>query len=254
MLVKTKQIGETPVLVVGSSPDPPSPPRWALDAYFRLSPPGKLDLATIEDVLGTGTRARQFAHVGVRARLLVRIAQGAYYAVDPSVAIRAWSLSPYWGELLTLNAALSALKIRHAFACLPTLALTSYVPYRAWPVFSHKGAATAPKIDAFQCDAYRSEKRFLSVLGEKFSIPSTITEDAALLFAATGLPREVAAAQEILKGTRIDAATARHFNYFNIRTDPKVFEATDPQIVLPGFLAKRRQALGDELIKESAGP
>lgn len=237
------------------------PPKWAARYYLVLKPPTWVFAKNLSKKLGTSeSLAKRFLHEGATNRLLVRVSHGAYIAINPSVAFRLGAVSRYWADLLAINDALrNSAYTRWAFACLGAMTRTAYVPDRPWLVTHPDVQPPTDRpwqlFDTLDRFGYRHQEppneKWLkvSVLGYDVNLPVTTSEDTALILAATGLPREVEAAKEILRTRPPDRRLARKLNFLGVRTEGEELSSEDPRVELPAFVEERRRRLGLELLR-----
>lgn len=197
----------------------------------------------------TSNQARQFATHATRHHLAVRVDRGEYMAVDPSIAIRAWALPAYYAELLLLHDALTRLQIDHAFACLTATVETDLILERPWPVTREPPEKVARKIDRFVYPYRWDGKEAIEALGGSYSIPTLSLPETALLLGATGLSREVMAAEGIVEVQPPPDTLVPAFNFFGVRLGSATTESREPDIRFPRFIQERRRRLGEELLR-----
>lgn len=227
-------------------PPPPAP----LQRYLSLGPPRTFTVRSLEGELGSSSKARQFATKATRSFLAVRVQRGGYVAVDPSVAIRSWALPRYYARLLVLHDALEHLEVEHAFACLPASEETDLVFDQPWPVVPPAAGETVPKVERFGYEPLLTGTTRLEVMGETFELSTLSTQQTALILAATGLPREVEAAQLLVDEHPPDDELVPAFNYVGLALQRDELAVEDPQITFPAFIERRREDLSEDLLRE----
>ena len=254
-----------PRLVVHPLPpreiDPP--PRGLLQQYLgavatgpdAATELGSVDHGFLQDILGSNSAARQAAFHWTKHHLAVRLRQGQYALVRPSVAIRAWSIPAYYADLLTLHDVLHARNVRHAFACLTAAQEADYVPGEPILVLQHDARERLTKIEAVGYDFARDDVRTvrLEVLGEAYTVPALEPRAAAIVFASFGVPRATRIARDLARVQPPDADLAMHLNHFGVRLDKDVFRSLDPHIRLPKAIERKRREYADSLLAEGAG-
>lgn len=251
----------TRVTVHSLPKDAIEPPNKALLQYYlslaggAVSSPLDLDTSALEALAPSPGAARQVAHQWTKHHLAVRLRFGSYAMVDPSVAIRAWGIPPYYADLLVLHDVLAARKIPHAFACLSAATHADYVPERPLLVTHHDEERRTDRLEAIRYDFPRTslEDAKLAVLGEEYTLPILAVSEAAIVFAALGTPRETMAARELAQQAPLEERTARRLNHYGVRLEPRVFRSEDPRIKLPEHLQTRRSRLAESMLAEGSG-
>lgn len=227
--------------------DPPPP--VIIQRYLSLGPPRQFTVRALEDELGSSNKARQFVTKATRSFLAVRVRRGEYVAIDPSVAIRGWGIPEYYAGLLVLHDALDQMGIDHAFACLPASEETDLVFGRPWVVAPREADDQAPKVERFSYDFGSPGTTGLEVLGETFELPVLRSEEAALVLAATGLPREVEAARSLIEGHPPGEELVPAFNYVGLDLERETLAVEEPEIGFPSFIEDRRESLSEDLLR-----
>ncbi|MHB8584890.1 MAG: hypothetical protein ACYDDF_03520 [Thermoplasmatota archaeon] len=235
-------------------PAPPGLLQPYLSLADRLAGKGS-NVVTLEEIGAVASSpgaGKQLAHLWTKHSLAVRLRHGRYALVDPSVAIRAWAIPPYFSDLLTLDDALTRAGITHGFACITAGQHADYVPERPFLVLrsSEESAAWVPHF-AYNYPAKTVTKTRLDALGQRFHVPALSREQAALILASTSLPREVRAAKQLLHGHPMSDSVAKRLNALGLRMRKDVYESEDPRIRLPEFVEVRRDALAEETLKEA---
>lgn len=251
---------ERPDTRVKVAPLPPEeasipPPRlvqFYLNTYGRLARDEDVSMHELDNVTGSTSSARQVGHNWVKHGLAVRLRFGEYALVDPSIAIRAWGVPRYYADLLRLHDVLHARKIPHAFACLTGARNADYVPEAPLLVTYRDEERVSDHLDSIRFDFRKGgiETVKLDVLGLDVAVPALDKEQAALIFAALGTPREVAVARALVSQSDVSEEMARRLNHFGLRAKPGTFRAEDPRIVLTDELRKRRERLADSMLAE----
>lgn len=235
------------------------PPRGLLQHYLELAYPhggqaeGPADYAMSEltQVLSGSNAAKQVAHQWTRHRLAVRLRHGFYALVDPALAIRTWALPAYYADLLTQHDVLARHEIPHAFACLTAGSQADYVPERPWLVIPHAHARETSGLEAIYYDYAKAFPVGIRAMSMDLQVPALAPADAAVVLAASGLPREVKASRKLAVLHPVTRRIAEHLNAFGIRTRDDVHTSNDPQVRLPAFLSEQRHALADALVREA---
>lgn len=224
------------------------PPDWVFRIYCDLEPPGKFQLKQLVEKIGSGPKARQFVYVATKHRWVVRTGWGEYVALDPSVVVRLSGLEGYWKDLLAVHEAMRMVDVPHAFLCLTAMAQSDLVPARSHVVVppSHQGQQVA---EAFVYAYGPTRAVSLDLGGWRVRVDTVSPEDAALLLAATTLPREVQAARTILGSKRPSKKLASKLNAYGLDVRDDVTRSEQVDLRLPRFIERRRKDLAEELLR-----
>ncbi len=223
-----------------------------IQRYLSLDPPARFTIGALEEMGFTSSKARLFASQATKANVAVRLERGEYLAVDPSIAVRAWGIPSYYGDLLVLHEAARFLDVEHAFACVTAKRHSLLLFDQAWMVTKPDDSDVASKIERFSFEYQSSTMETLNVLGASFNVPVLSIEETALLLGATGLPREREAAHELIEAHPPPEEFAPWFNHYGIDLGYENLKSANPGIRLPGFVEERRTQFGEELLRGGA--
>jgi len=229
------------------------PPKWLIREYLALDPPRKFRSDELRKDFKDNNTKNQFLNKAADFNLVVRLKRGLYFAPEPEIAIKTWSMDDYHSRLILLNSTFEGLDVDHTFYCLSAHHHTDYSPGKVIPVLKKDHDDIDQRhIDHFVYDFSKGEELRLEVFDSAFTIPVLTKKDTAILLLSTYMQREVDAGKKLLEEIELDhdiRAVLSGLGYDRYGEG----EFKEVKIKRPLFIQDWIKEIGFENIKEKAG-